>query len=189
MRIVIDPGHGGKDPGAVANGLTEKRLTWDIANLVKQKLANVDADVIIIQPSAKNPNSTAKDEVNLPPQEANRLGADFFLSIHINAGGGTGFESFVYSKGSKADRIRNKLHHQIMQYLKKYNLPDRGKKYSQWLGVLRMTKMPAVLIECGFIDHPNDARLLADPKFINGLANEIAYGLIVALGLKTKGGK
>jgi len=189
MIIVLDPGHGGLDPGAVANGLVEKRLTWDIANLVKKKLENVKADVIVVQPSAKNPNSTSQDEVNLPPREANRMGADFYLSIHINAGGGTGFESFVYSKGSKADQIRNKLHYQIMQYLKKYNMPDRGKKYSQRLGVLRMTKMPAVLIECGFIDHPHDSKLLADTKFIDGLANEIAYGLIVALGLKTKGGK
>ncbi|MDK2820987.1 MAG: N-acetylmuramoyl-L-alanine amidase [Clostridia bacterium] len=58
----------------------------DIANKVKKKLANVNADVIVVQPSAKNPNSTGREEVNLPPQIANQLGADFYLSLHINAG-------------------------------------------------------------------------------------------------------
>ncbi|MEG6615407.1 N-acetylmuramoyl-L-alanine amidase [Peptococcaceae bacterium 1198_IL3148] len=186
MLIVLDPGHGGKDPGAIGNGLLEKRLTWELALLVKEKLANVKADVRVVQPSATNPNSTGRNEINIPVREANNMKADFFLSIHINAGGGTGFESFVYSAGSKADQIRDKLHYQIMQYCKKHNLPDRGKKYSTHFGVLRMTNMPAVLIECGFIDNQYDAKLLADPRFLDGLANEIAYGLIVALELEAK---
>lgn len=188
MRIVLDPGHGGLDPGAVGNGLQEKRLTWDIANLVKQKMANVNAEVIIVQPSSLNPNSTARDEVNIPPAEANRLKADFFLSIHINAGGGTGFESFVHTtaKGARSDQIREKLHNQIMAYLSKHKIVDRGKKYANF-GVLRMTNMPAVLIECLFIDNPAGAEKLKDFNFLNGLANEIAYGLIVALSLKARG--
>lgn len=183
--IVLDPGHGGKDPGAVANGLLEKFLAWEIAQKVKSKLASVNADVIIVQPSANNPQSTWQDELYKPPQEANHLLADFYLSIHVNAGGGEGFESFVHPscKDKVADTLRNKLHGQIMKYLAKHNIKDRGRKYADF-AVLRLTNMPAVLLECLFIDNVKDTRLLKEDNFLNGLANEIAYGLILALELK-----
>ncbi|ABO51099.1 cell wall hydrolase/autolysin [Desulforamulus reducens MI-1] len=184
-RIVLDPGHGGADPGAVGNGLLEKQVTWMLANKVKEKLKRMKAEVIIVQPSCGNPRSTKDDELYLPPRDANRLGADFYLSIHVNAGGGTGFESFVHqnSQGKDTDKLRNVLHRQVMAYLAKYGIVDRGKKYANF-AVLRLTNMPAVLIECLFIDNAKDAVLLKDQSFIDGLANEIAYGLIVALGLQ-----
>lgn len=183
--IVLDPGHGGLDPGAVGNGLLEKSIAWMLANKVKEKLSRMRADVIIVQPSCTNPKSTKEDEMYLPPKEANKLGADFYLSLHVNAGGGTGFESYVYpaSQGKEADKLRNVLHTQVMHYMARYGVKDRGKKYANF-AVLRLTNMPAVLLECLFIDNANDAKLLKDETFINGLANEIAYGLIIALGLE-----
>lgn len=183
--IVLDPGHGGQDPGTVANGLLEKFLAWEIVNKVKSKLSRMRAEVIILQPSAGNPKSTKEDEIYKPPAEANRLGADFYLSIHVNAGGGEGFESFVHhgSQGKEADKLRGVLHRQIVQYLARYQVRDRGQKYANF-AVLRLTKMPSVLLECLFIDNLKDAALLKDQAFINGLANEIAYGLIIALGLE-----
>ena len=183
--IVLDPGHGGQDPGAVANGLVEKYVAWEIAQRVQEKLSGVNVDVIIVQPSAGNPQSTTQDELYKPPQEANLLQADFYLSIHVNAGGGEGFESFVHpaSKDKWADIMRNRLHSQMMRYLAQYKIKDRGRKYANF-AVLRLTKMPAVLLECLFIDNAWDAGLLKNANFINGLANEIAYGLIITLELE-----
>jgi N-acetylmuramoyl-L-alanine amidase len=185
MRIVIDPGHGGADPGAVGNGLQEKKITYDIAYRIKKQLSRMKCEVLVIQPSEFNPNSTSKDELAIPAQRANQLKADYFLSVHINAGGGEGFESHVYpsASGKQADKLRNVLHSQVMQYLAKYGVKDRGKRYSNFY-VLRQTNMPAVLIECGFIDSAKDATLLKDNTFLEGLSNEIAYGLIIALGLE-----
>ena len=183
--IVLDPGHGGQDPGAVANGLVEKYVAWEIAQRVQKKLSGVLADVIIVQPSASNPQSTTQDELYKPPQEANLLQADFYLSIHVNAGGGEGFESFVHpaAKDKRADLIRNRLHSQIMRYLAQYKIKDRGCKYANF-AVLRLTEMPAVLLECLFIDHAGDAGLLKNSTFLQGLANEIAYGLMLSLELE-----
>ena len=183
--IVLDPGHGGQDPGAVANGLVEKFIVWELAQKVKEKLAGTNAEVIIVQPSLSNPQSTAWDELYKPPREANRLKADFYLSLHVNAGGGEGFESFLHpaSKNKQADVLRNRLHSQIMQYLARHKVKNRGCKYADF-AVLRLTNMPAVLLECLFMDHTRDAELLKNHDFLDGLANEIAYGLIVALALE-----
>lgn len=143
------------------------------------------AEVIIVQPSAGNPKSTKDDELYKPPAEANRLKADFYLSLHVNAGGGEGFESFVHpsGQGKEVDKTRSALHRQIVQYLARYQVRDRGQKYANF-AVLRLAKMPAVLLECLFIDNAKDAALLKDQAFIDGLSNEIAYGLIIALGLE-----
>ena len=113
--------------------------------------------------------------------------ADYFCSIHINAGGGTGFESYVHPTvlGKPTDQLRAILHNQIMAYLKKKNIKDRGKKAANF-AVLRSTAMPAVLLECLFIDTKADAEKLANESFLQGLANEIAYGLVRALGLVKK---
>ncbi|AEG61685.1 N-acetylmuramoyl-L-alanine amidase [Desulforamulus ruminis] len=183
--IVLDPGHGGQDPGAVANGLVEKFIVWELAQRVKEKLAGRNAEIIIVQPSLSNPKSTARDELYKPPQEANRLKADFYLSLHVNAGGGEGFESFVHpaAKNKPADALRNRLHSQIMQYLARHKVKDRGCKYADF-AVLRLTHMPAVLLECLFMDHTGDAQLLKNHDFLDGLANEIAYGLMVTLSLE-----
>ena len=118
---------------------------------------------------------------------ANRLKADYFCSIHINAGGGTGFESYVHSTavGKHTDELRAILHDQIMAYLKKKKIKDRGKKAANF-AVLRSTVMPAVLLECLFIDNKADAEKLANESFLQGLANEIAYGLVRALNLVKK---
>lgn len=185
--IIIDPGHGGLDPGASGGGLVEKAINWDLANKLKAVLADYEADIEIVQPSCNNPASTSNDEIYRPPAMANELNADFYLSLHVNAGGGQGFESYVHpaSKGGEADRIRDAIHFRVKQYLTDRGVKDRGKKYANF-AVLRLTKMPAVLLENLFIDNSEDAALLADPIFRWGLVLAIAWGLILALGLKQR---
>lgn len=170
--------------GAVANGLVEKYINWDIANKLKSILDGYDAKTVIVQPGAEF-ISTGEDELYLPPQRANEMGADFYLSLHINAGGGEGFESYIHpaANGEEADRIRGIIHYHVFNYLRDRGIEDRGKKYANY-AVLRLTKMPAVLLEYVFIDDPEEASLLRDPIFRWGLALSTAKGVVQAFNLK-----
>jgi len=189
MLIVLDPGHGGSDPGAVGNGLLEKNLNWVVANKIKEKLAKYNVRVMVIQPSCANSRSTSEDELTVPVREAIKLKADFFLSIHTNAGGGTGFESFVHNKASRiTDLIRNIIHNNTAPVFTKNNMPDRGKKRANFYVLRKMNEkgIPAMLIENGFIDNKKDAEFLKDSVFLNKLANEIAYGIVLVFNLELR---
>lgn len=179
MKIIVgDAGHGGKDPGACGNGLKEADITIDLIERIQTKLAPYDVDFLI------GPRS---DNLQERADFANQLNADYFLSIHVNAGGGTGFESYVYTDASEESRqLRDVVHDAITSgFLVDQGVVDRGRKQDNF-AVLRETNMPAVLLENLFIDNEQDAAKLMDDAFLNGLANEIAWGLVKALGLKRK---
>ena len=183
--ICLDKGHKGKLPsqdcGCVGNGLYESDLTEIIGNGIFNHLkSNYEVDVRIAL------RGTLTDRTNY----ANSINADYFLSVHINASTNTttayGFESFIHNNASqKSLDIQNILHTEIMKYMKQYNVFDRGKKRANF-AVLRNSNMPACLIENLFISHVNDAKLLKDDKFIDGLAKSISNGLALGLGLKKK---
>lgn len=180
VKIFIDPGHGGTDSGAKGNGLLEKNLTLQIALEVRKQLLLYE-DVIVKM------SRTTDKTVSLIARttEANKWNADYFVSIHINAGKGTGFESFIYnklSKTSKAFEIQSILHDKIIRVNK---LRDRGKKSANF-HVLRETKMPAVLTENGFIDTKTDANKLKDKTWVNRIAKAHADGIVYLLRLKRK---
>jgi N-acetylmuramoyl-L-alanine amidase len=181
--IVLDEGHGGidetgaYDPGAVGNNLQEADLTADLAIRVQAKLAPYDVNVQICPRT---------DSLKERADFANKLNAEYFCSIHINAGGGTGFESYVYTEASGATRIlQDVIHGIIATYLTSLDIVDRGRKQKD-LAVLRETNMSAILLECLFIDSAEDAARLKDDIFLDGLANEIAWALAFALGLEAK---
>jgi len=175
MIIVLDAGHGGKDPGAVGNGLKEADLNLDICKRVRERLGKKYLAVVRIAP---------RGELSERVQFANDCNAELLLSVHINAGGGTGFESYIYpGAGGWTRCLRAVIHDTVMELLKGYHLDDRGKKDKDF-HVLRETLMPAVLLECLFIDNEKDAALLADEMFRDKLSNEIAWGVAQALGLK-----
>ncbi|SHF07025.1 N-acetylmuramoyl-L-alanine amidase family protein [Desulforamulus putei] len=176
--VVLDPGHGGRDPGAVGNGLLEKEITLMLARKVAKRLGFYDVAVKL----------TRDDDTYLSLEAranfANNLGADYFLSIHVNAGGGTGFESFIYNGpvNASTSSYRSIIHKNIVAFLKNYGVVDRGEKTANFV-VLRETIMPAVLIENLFIDTAKDAALLKDDEFINGLCDGITRGIVNALKL------
>lgn len=178
MKIFIDPGHGGSDPGATGNGLKEKDLTLKIAKKIKSILKEV-ATVKMSRTTDKYLSLTQRTNM------ANKWGADYFLSIHINAGGGTGYEDYIYnqlSDSSQAAKIRNTVHTEIMKWIPE--VKNRGKKKANF-AVVRQSKMPAVLTENLFIDNKEDAKLLKDGAFLDKLAKGHAYGVAKALGLGT----
>ncbi|WP_084783641.1 N-acetylmuramoyl-L-alanine amidase [Paenibacillus sp. FJAT-26967] len=175
--LECDPGHGGTDSGAVANGLREKDLTLKMAQLIGKYLSG-RVDVRFTR--------TADKYVGLSERanKANKEGVDYFLSIHFNKGGGTGFESFVYlgaDKGRTA-AVRSKIHDKVAAVFKRYGLRDRGKKEADF-AVLRETTMPAVLLEYGFLDSAKDSALFKDDNFLDELARATADGLAEAFDL------
>ena len=179
MKIVLDAGHGGHDPGAISNGLREKDLTLAIVKHIGKMLEEYE-DVEILY--------TRTDDRFLDLSEraaiANKTGADFFLSVHINAGGGTGFESYVHPNANSATiAYQNVIHAEIMKSLG--NVNDRGKKRANY-AVLRETKMPAILTENLFIDNVNDAVKLKSEQFLQQIIYGHVQGIIKAFGLKKK---
>ncbi|WJQ07670.1 N-acetylmuramoyl-L-alanine amidase [Geobacillus stearothermophilus] len=184
VKIVIDPGHEGVgnalDPGAVANGLKEAELTLKIAKHIYDMLSEYEG-IQVRMTRTGDQRLTLSQRAKM----ANDWGADFFLSIHINAGGGTGFESFIYNGGVSQATIayQNVIHQEIISSIG--NVRDRGKKRANY-AVLRETKMPALLTENLFIDNPNDAAKLKSEQFLLQVAYSHVQGIVKAFGLKKK---
>lgn len=178
--VVLDPGHGGSDPGAAAQGLKEANVTLSLAKRVRKALLR-DFDVRVELTRSSDRAVALQRRATF----ANELGADYFVALHINSGGGTGYEDFVHSSAAPTGataRRRSAVHRAVMDFMKENAIPDRGKKSANF-AVLRETQMPAVLTENLFIDNPADARLLKDGTFLNGLAEAHARGIAAALRL------
>ncbi|MEC0246807.1 N-acetylmuramoyl-L-alanine amidase [Paenibacillus chitinolyticus] len=177
--IVIDAGHGGTDSGATGSGLLEKNLTLTLALQVRDRLVNEYAANVKLTRST-DVFVALSDRANL----ANGWGAAYFVSIHINAGGGEGFESYVYpgTSGGVTGQKRTIVHDTIVKYLSSLGAADRGKKEADF-AVLRETDMPAVLLENLFIDNATDGSLLGNSGVLQNLANAIGDGVAKAMGL------
>jgi N-acetylmuramoyl-L-alanine amidase len=173
VKIYVDPGHGGKDPGAVANGIMEKDIVLKVGKTVRDRLEASGFEVKMSRTGDSFPSLTERTN------EAHKWDADFFLSIHVNAGGGHGYEDYRYTSQSSSSTT-GKHHAEIHSHMKakvaKYGMPDRGMKQKN-LHVLRETNMSAVLVELGFIDNSSDAKDLKDSGFLS----QAAWGLVDAL--------
>lgn len=178
-RIIIDAGHGGQEPGAIYNGRLEKNDTLRLALAVGNILAENGVDVAY----------TRVTDIYQTPMEkagiANRSGADYFLSIHRNAmpvpGSASGVETLVYeNQGVPAVMAGN-----INQELARAGFQNLGISERPGLIVLRRTQMPAVLVEAGFLDNPDDNRFF-DQNF-NAIANAIAQGILKTMEEEEKG--
>lgn len=171
--VVIDAGHGGSDFGATHQGRMEKddtlRLALAVGNILKQHGVNViytRTDDIYQTPAQK-------------AQLANDAGADYFVSIHRNSSPYpnqyTGIESLVFNQyGAAANMAKN-----INRELESVGFVNHGVHERTNLAVLRRTRMPAVLVEAGFINTDRD-NMLFDTRFYD-IANAIADGILQSL--------
>src|SRR5690625_2548554 len=183
-KVYLDPGHGGSDPGAVRNGLREKDLTLAIAKRI-EKILKKDYEGVQVKLSR-----TTDKFVSLSNRAkmANDWEADVFVSIHINAGGGTGYEDFIYNKLSNSSttaKMRNTFHTEVVKEQSFWR--NRGKKKANF-AVLRLTNMSAFLTENGFIDTKSDAEKLKLDEYLDRIAKSHVKGIVKALGLKRKSG-
>ena len=176
-RIVLDPGHGGQDFGATYNGRNEKDDNLTLALAVGQILENNGIEVLFTR---------TEDVYDTPFEKAtmgNNSNADFFISFHRNAlptpNTGTGVETLVFDdSGIKAEMARN-----INSELAELGFLNRGVIERPNLVVLKRTKMPALLIETGFINNDNDNEKF-DSEF-GDIAAAIANGILQTLDMGT----
>ncbi|HEY9847540.1 MAG TPA: N-acetylmuramoyl-L-alanine amidase, partial [Candidatus Caenarcaniphilales bacterium] len=175
--VVIDPGHGGPDPGAIGiGGLRETDVVLPIALEVVSLLQKQGVQAIL----------TRADElrdVDLPPRVALAQGvkADVFVSIHANSinlsrTDISGLETYYYSNGARLARV---IHNSILQEV---GVRDRGVRRARFY-VLRKTSMPAVLVETGFVTGAEDAPRLANPESQRQMAAAIARGILQYLNI------
>ncbi|MED2978183.1 N-acetylmuramoyl-L-alanine amidase [Bacillus swezeyi] len=179
-KVWLDAGHGGKDPGAAANGLREKDLVLKMVKYAKSYLEKNYKGVDVKLTRSTDVFYELSDRADM----ANRWGADIFVSVHINAGGGTGVETYRYP-GTAGDtlKLQKCLHNEILATMKGYGqISDRGLKQKN-LAVVRETHMPAVLTENLFIDRKEDAERLKDSGFVKAVGEAHARGIAKYLGL------
>ena len=177
VKIFIDAGHGGTDSGAKFGSLLEKNLTLDIAKRTEKYLKQYKG--VSIKMSRTNDKTlTLSQRTNA----ANNWKADFFFSVHINSGGGTGIESFIYNTKPTQDEINKQkiIHEHIANNVSDR---DRGKKKANF-HVLRESNMTAMLFEYYFIDTTSDRNKLQDASYRDKLAKLTAEGIAKAHGLK-----
>ncbi|MGY0692602.1 N-acetylmuramoyl-L-alanine amidase [Virgibacillus sp. FSP13] len=183
FKLYLDPGHGGSDPGASGYGIKEKDVVLDMSLQIRDYLLSNYKGIDIKMSRTGDTYPTLTERTN----EANAWGADAFLSIHINAGGGTGFESYVYpGVGGKTKEFQDKVHKELMRDTY-FDFTDRGQKMAN-LHVCRESHMPALLTENLFIDTKKDADFLKQSKQIKDAAINHAHGVAKFANLKKKSG-
>ena len=171
--VVIDAGHGGSNPGAVYNGRQEKddalRLSMEVGRILEENGVAV----------YYTRTTDVYESPYLKAQEANRVGADYFISIHRNSSPYPnqymGVETLVYNRYSEAARLAYNINTQ----LEEVGYENLGINERPNLVVLNSTRMPAVLVEVGFINTDEDNDLF-DERF-EEIAQAIAEGILNTL--------
>ena len=183
MKLYLDPGHGGEDPGAQGNGLNEKDITLAIALKIRKIILN---DYENVQVKMSRTSDTTRSLAQRS-SAANAWDADFFLAIHINSAESSaqGYEDFIYdglSNSSKAAKYQDIIHAEV---IKVNQLKDRGQKKANF-HVIRETNMPSLLTENGFISNKHDAALMKDSAWQQKVAQGHVNGIAKAFALKRK---
>lgn len=182
FRLFVDAGHGGEDPGAIgklANGnkIQEKDITLDIALEIARIFREEYAFVEVMLSRSEDIYIMLQER----SRQANEWGADYFVSIHVNANdkaSANGFESYIYSGPVSQETVdKQRIIHQII--VEKMGFRDRGMKRANF-AVLRESRMPAILLENLFITNPGEAAQLNDPAFRKRLARAIAEAIATA---------
>lgn len=184
--IVIDPGHGGEDPGTIHNNMRESDLVLTLSHMLMQKL---DRHPIIGVYATRLVDERASGHTRsgLP----NELQADIFISIHANAGPrgnvtANGIETW-YTMGNYyiTPRLTNRQFAEIMQRHKiaLTGANNRGVRHSPNMIVTRDTHMPAALLEVGFLSNAAEAARLASPEYQRLLVRAMYYGILEALSI------
>ena len=177
-KVFIGVGHGGSDPGAVANGFKEKDLNLSISLACREELER--HGVIVLMSRTKDDSESLNEKIN----ECNAFNPDVALDIHNNAGGGDGAEVFYHHGGGTGKVLADN----ILAEAVKLGQNSRGAKVklnpngTDYFAFIRNTGAPAVLVECAFVDNKKDIQI------IDTAAEQKAFGVAIAKGiLKTLG--
>lgn len=173
MHIILNAGHtkSGKGSGAIGY-LNESEETRKVVNLVKHYLTGKGHTVSVVNIDKA---SSQAEYLYLVANKANKIQADLFVSVHLNAGKGTGCECYTW-KGQKTAAAVG-----ICEELNKCGFRNRGVKDGSKLYVISKTKHPAVLVEVCFVDHKNDYELYKKLG-VNVIAQSITRGILKQKG-------
>ena len=179
-KVFIGVGHGGSDPGAVANNTKEKDLNLSIAIACRDVLARHGVEVKLSRTKDEN------DPLNEEIKECNAFSPDLAVDIHNNAGGGDGAEAFYHFGGG----VSKTLAENILAEIAKVGQNSRGAKIRKndngkdYYGFIRQTYCPAVIVECAFVDTPTDLRILATEDGKKKMGQAVGVGILKTLGIE-----
>ena len=181
-KVFIGVGHGGSDPGAVANGFKEKDLNLVIALSCQDELAR--HGVLVKLSRTKDDSETLTEKV----KECNAFAPNLALDIHNNAGGGDGAEVYHHYNGGTGKTLANNILAEVV----KIGQNSRGAKIKtnsagkDAFVFIRDTAAPAVIVECAFLDNKKDLQIIdtRDEQIAMGVA--IAKGVLKTLGIAYK---
>ena len=181
-KVFIGVGHGGSDPGAVANGLKEKDLNLVIALSCRNELMR--HGVVVGISRGKDENDPLEKRI----KECNAFAPDLALDIHNNAGGGDGAEVFYHYKGGKSKTLAGNILAEVVRIGQnsrgaKIKLNSAGKDY---FGFIRQTVSPAVIVECAFVDNKKDVAIIDTEAEQKAMGVAIAKGVLKTLGVAYK---
>jgi len=167
-RVVIDPGHGGRDPGAVSVlGIYEKTVNLDVANKLARYLKNQGIDVIMTRSGDSHLSLDQRVRIG------NRNDPDLFISIHADScetASVRGYTVYICKSASKSSVSAAGI---VENAMRSSNLKSRGVRKADYK-VLVSTKCPAILVELGYLSNRKEAALLSDSSFREDLAQRLA---------------
>lgn len=181
-RIVVDPGHGGNDPGAIGRviGVQEKDVNLDVSLKLRDELVALGAEVRMTRDTDRSvapPGAGKKAELQARVDVANQWPADLYVSVHSNSFTRTdknGTECYHARGASAHSRVLAALTHREM--VKQLELKDNGVIPADFY-VVKNTTMPATLVEIAYLSNPQEEALLGDPAFRTKTAHAIADGV------------
>ncbi len=175
--VIIDAGHGGTDAGKVAGKVLEKDINLEIAKRLEARLKTLGYRTVMIRDDDEMPNNK-QDEMWLRQKRANATDGDIFVSIHQNSSNSAsakGFQVYYFKKSEKSNALANAIYNSIkvnVNQSTKFEPIENSDYY-----VLRTTKMPAVLVECGFLSNEGERWLLTTADYQEKMAWGIAKGI------------
>ena len=178
--IVLDPGHGGWDPGKVGeDDILEKNINLEIALKLQSLLEQGGATVLMTRIEDEALGRGKQSDLRARSTLAGTSGADIIISIHQNSYPSekvTGTQLFFYEGSDKSRRLAELIQAEVKSFLGQ--LTNREPKPDSSYYILRQTSIPAVIIECGFMSSPAETRLLIDGEYQERMAWAIYKGII-----------
>ena len=182
--IVIDPGHGGRDPGAQYGGLQEKSLNLDIALRLKKTLSTKGCKVILTRETDKDfftpgfvqGRMAKRAELNQRIGLATANNADLFISLHANSfpqRSSYGMETYYHLKSAPGKALAERIQNRLLTVQKDNKRQAKAGDYY----LINQTKMPAVIVEVGFISNPRERAMLSKDAYKDSIATAIAEGI------------
>ena len=177
--IAIDSGHGGWDPGKIQSGQLEKDINLAIALKLQSYLEQGGSTVLLTRAQDEALGTRKREDLKQRVAIANDSGADILVSIHQNAytdNSAQGSHVFYFENGEDSKRLAQCIQDEMKEFSKSGKEREASSNVTYFL--LKKTKSPAVIVECGFLSNPADLRNLQDQDFQDRIAWAIYKGVI-----------